>query len=437
MMAISETTAPPRAGSSPELLTRLSVMMFFQYFVQGAYLPIASVYVERSLGFTPFQVGLFISALAVGPILAPFIVGQLVDRLFATERVMAVCHIVGGLLMLWLSTQTRVGPVIVLGTIYSILYVPTMMLTNALAFRHLRNSDMEFPWIRLCGTLGYIVPAYLIEFWWIRGLQGQDLDRARAVALVLSGLVGIGMGLYCLTLPRTPPVAKRRDYAPGVVLALLGGRDFLVLVVVSFLIAIAHQFVIAWYSPFLRTILDSGGWGAWEQTISSGGQICELAVLALLGLLIRWFGFKRTMLLGTSAYLVRCLLFAAVFMFDLSFAPRLALAAAGQALHGFCFGCFMASGYMYVDRVAPPDVRGSMQTFYGVFVLSLGFFVGGFVSGVVGDHFTQGAGATSVRDWPAIWFVCAAICAVCAVLFAAFFREPARPAVAGAVAGEP
>lgn len=436
MTAASEPLAPSGARSSPELLTRLSVMMFFQYFVQGAYLPIASVYVERSLGFSPLQVGIFISALAVGPILAPFIVGQLVDRLFATERVMAACHVVGGLLMLWLATATQVLPVIVLGTVYSILYVPTMMLTNALAFRHLKDSDMEFPWIRLCGTLGYIVPAYLIEFWWLRGLQGVELDRARAVALVLSGLVGIGMGLYCLTLPRTPPVGKKQDYAPGVVLALLRKQDFLVLVVVSFLIAIAHQFVIAWYSPFLRTILDSGGWGAWEQTISSGGQVCELVVLALLGLAIKAFGFKRTMLLGACAYLLRCLLFAVVFLVDMPFASRLALAAAGQALHGFCFGCFMAAGYMYVDKVAPADVRGSMQTFYGVFVLSLGFFVGGFISGLVGRQFTEGGGAAAVRDWPAIWFTCAAICAVCVFLFAVFFHEPPRPAVAAAAAEE-
>jgi hypothetical protein len=233
------------ANSSGPLLGRLSVMMFLQYFVQGAYLPIASVYVERSLGFTSMQVGIFISALAVGPILAPFIIGQLVDRWFATERVMAACHIGGGVLMLLLSIQTQVWPVIVLGTAYSILYVPTMMLTNSLAFQHLKNSDMEFPWIRLFGTLGYIVPAYLIEFWWLRGLQGADLDHARAIAFVLSGIVGISMGVYCLSLPRTPPVRKTQDYAPGVVISLLRRQDFLVLVVVSFLIAIVHQFVIA------------------------------------------------------------------------------------------------------------------------------------------------------------------------------------------------
>ncbi len=408
-------------GSAGTLLGRLSVMMFLQYFVQGAYLPIASVYVERSLGFTPMQVGLCISALAVGPILAPFVVGQLVDRWFATERVMAVCHIVGGLLMLWLARQTQAGPVILLGTVYSILYVPTMMLSNSLAFQHLRNSDMEFPWIRLFGTLGYIVPAYVIEFWWLRGLDGAALDRARAIAFVLSGVVGIGMGLYCLSLPHTPPVGKKRGYAPGIVLALLRRRDFLVLVVVSFLIAIVHQFVIAWYSPFMREILDRGGWGAWEQTISSVGQVCEIGVLAILGLLIKRLGYKRTMLLGATAYLLRCVLFSLVFLCDLPFAAGLMLAATGQALHGFCFGCFMAVGYMYVDKVAPPDVRGSMQTVYGVLVLSLGFFVGGFVSGAIGDRFTSGVGAAAVHNWPGIWLSCTALSVVCLVLFAAFF----------------
>ena len=154
--------------SSPQLLSRLSLMMFLQYLVQGAYLPIASVYVEKALGFSAFQVGLFGAALAVGPVLAPFIVGQVVDRFFATERVMAVCHLIGGILMLFIAVQTEVWAVIILGTLYSILYVPTMMLTNSLAFQHLKNSDMEFPWIRLFGTLGYIVPAYVIEFWFLR-----------------------------------------------------------------------------------------------------------------------------------------------------------------------------------------------------------------------------------------------------------------------------
>ena len=424
MTSDSDNPVTPAASSSLPMLSRLSVMMFLQYFVQGCYLPIASVYVLDALGFTDWHAGVFSSALAVGPILAPFIVGQLVDRMFATQRVMAFCHVLGGLLMLALFTQTQTWPVIILGTAYSILYVPTMMLTNSLAFHHLKNSDMEFPWIRLCGTLGYIVPAYMIEFWWLRGLQGDDLDLARGIAFALSGIMGIVMGLYCLTLPHTPAQPhERRKYAPGVVVKMLCQRHFLVLVVVSFFIAIAHQFVTFWYTPFLRSILDTGDWGAYEQSISSVGQICELGVLAVLGLLIKRLGFKRTMLLGAVAYMLRCLIFAMVFSLDPPFTGKLILAALGQALHGFCFGCFMAVGYMYVDRIAPKDVRGSMQTLYGTFVIALGFFVGGVVSGLVGNWFSTGADETLVRDWTSIWLSCAALCAACVVVFAAFFPK--------------
>ncbi len=424
MTQASIPAAAPAAFSSVPLLGRLSLMMFLQYFVQGSYLPIASVYVIDALGFSSMQVGVFGAALAVGPIFAPFIVGQFVDRLFATQHVMAFCHLAGGLLMLAIAAQSHVGMVILLGTVYSILYVPTLMLSNSLAFRHLKNSEMEFPWIRIFGTLGFIAPAYLIEFWWLRGLEGEALHNARAIAFVLSGLAGLAMAVYCLTLPHTPAQQRAdRQYAPGYILSMLRSRNFLVLVVVSFFIAIAHQFVVVWYSPFLRSILDIGGWGAYEQSISSIGQICEIAVLALLGFFLLRLGFKWTMMLGLGAYTLRCVLFAMAFGLELPFEGMLALAAAGQALHGLCFGAFLAVAFMYVDRIAPPDVRGSMQTVYGTFVLALAFFIGGFVSGQVGAWFTSGEGEAVARDWTSIWLTCAALCAACVVVFGIWFPK--------------
>ena len=421
----------PRAMSSLALLVRLSLMMFLQYFVQGAYLPIAPLYLRDALGFTSEQVGWFSAALAAGPLVAPFIVGQLVDRLFATERVVAVCHLVGGLLMLALYTQEQPWPVIVLGTAYSVLYVPTIMLTNSLAFQHLKNRELEFPWVRLFGTLGFIVPAFLIELGWLKGLEGQAREHARGIAFALSGAAGLLMAVYCLSLPRTPPQQhERRKYAPGAVVAMLCRRDFLVLVLVSFFIAIAHQFVMVWYTPFLRDVLNTGGWEqAAEQRISSLGQICELGVLVVLGLLIKRIGFKGTMLLGAAAYLARCLLLAAVFGLDPPPVGKLVLAATGQALHGFCFGCFLAAAFIYVDRIAASDVRGSMQTLYGTLVIALGFFVGGVVSGYVVEWFTTGAGKAEIRDWTSIWLSCAALCAACVVALALFFpRRAALPA---------
>lgn len=422
MSHVAESSELSGSRSPITLLSRLALMMFLQYFVQGAYLPIASVYVERALGFDSAQIGYFISALAIGPILAPFVLGQIVDRFFSTERVMAFCHLVGGLLMIALFFETRVWPVIILGTAYSVLYVPTMMLSNSLAFRHLRDRDVEFPRIRIFGTLGYIVPAYIIEFWWLRGLQGDQLNHARGFAFALSGIVGIAMAVYCMSLPGTPPEPRhQRKYAPGVVISMLAQRDFLVLIIVSFFIAMAHQFVVAWYSPFVRDILDQAKFGAYEQSISSLGQICELAVLAFLGLLIRRLGYKGTLLLGATAYLARCLLFAAVFYLDPPSTGKLLLAALGQSLHGFCFGCFFAVGYMYVDRIAPPDARGSMQTLYGTFVVALGFFAGGAVSGRVVELLTRQVAGSPVRDWTQVWLSCAALCALCVVALALFF----------------
>ncbi|MFP6672502.1 MAG: MFS transporter, partial [Pirellulaceae bacterium] len=159
------------ATTNSSVRFRLSVMMFLQYFIQGSYLPVASVYVQDALGFTEFQLGLFGSALAVGPLFAPFIIGQLVDRHWSTQRVLAISHLFGGVIMLLLYIETDVTTFVILGTLYSVLYIPTMMLTNSLAFHHLKNRNREFPRIRLFGTIGFVVPAWCVEYFWLRGLE--------------------------------------------------------------------------------------------------------------------------------------------------------------------------------------------------------------------------------------------------------------------------
>jgi MFS family permease len=252
-------------------------------------------------------------------------------------------------------------------------------------------------------------------------------------------------------LPHTPPEpGKAGDFAPGaVVRSFFTQRNLLVLLVTTLLVGIAHQFFFVWNSPFLKDILRSGDWaGAAEQRIASIGQICEVAVMAGLGLAIVRLGFKRVMLAGIVAYTARCLIFAVVFGFGLSFEAKLALAALGQALHGFCFGCFLAAAFMYIDRAVGKDLRGSMQTLYGTTVLGIGFFLGGWVGGRVGEAFTTAAGAEPFRrslgiagdagivaftakdemlyrDWPGLWLTCAAIAAVALAIFAvAFPRTP-------------
>lgn len=426
---------------------RLIIMMFLQYFVQGSYLPIISLYLQDSLGFGPKEIGTFAAALAIGPLLAPFILGQIVDRYVSAEHVLASCHAVAGALMLLIFYQHQYALVLVLGTIYSILYIPTLMLTNAVAFYHLKNRDREFPWVRLWGTIGFVVPAWFIELVLLRGLSGSALSQARGAALVCSAIAGLVMAAYCLTLPHTPPakIAAAR-FAPAAVVRLLRRRDFLVLVIACFFIAMVHNFYFTWNSPFLKWFLRSGGIeGALEQRLSSIGQISEVAVMAGLGLAIVRIGFKDVLSLGAIAYLLRCLIFAGIPNFYGDYWEAMALVCIGQALHGFCFGCFLAASFMYVDRICAPDARGSMQTFYGTFVFGMGMVAGGLFSAHIGEIYT----VEGEHDWTAIWQAPAVIATLALAGFVVFFPsgepkgeaatvpQPAAPAIDTAIQAAP
>ncbi|MCI0457062.1 MAG: MFS transporter [Gemmataceae bacterium] len=424
---MSDPAAPEKTPLP--LRARLSGLMFLQYFIQGSYLPIAAVYLLHGLGFSGDDVGFFIAALAVGPLVAPFIVGQLVDRYLATERVLAFCHLVAGGLMLALYVQADFWPVFALGLAYSILYVPTLMLANALCLHHLHREEREFPLVRLWGTIGFVVPAFLIELVFLAGLTGPALATGRGVAFLVAGVAEVLLALYCLTLPHTPPGKSEAAarFAPGEVLRLLSRRDFLILVLSGLLAAVCHSFHLQWNSPYLRWFLTAVGIeGALEQRLSTIGQFCEIPVMAALGLALSWLGFKWVLALGVLAYLGRCLLFAAVAHYELAFEEAMLLVGMGQALHGFCVACFWAAGFLYVDRVAGPALRGSMQTFFGTFVFGLGMLLGGLgirlVALLVGGQADRATGA----DWAVMWLVPAMVAATALVGFVTLFPRPPR-----------
>jgi MFS family permease len=230
------------------------------------------------------------------------------------------------------------------------------------------------------------------------------------------------------------------------VIGMLQFRHFAVLVVITFLIAIVHSYFFFWNSPFLTAVLRRGGvLSAWEQRISSLGQISEVLVMALLGLAISRFGFKTTLLVGTLAYFTRCVVLAAAIVAPGPFAVSITLACLGQALHGLCFGCFLATAFIFVDRVAPADVRGSMQTLFGTFVFGAGALIGAIVPSVVAEAFISTGEQPGLRaalgiantsgilpfkdgqmiDWPGVWLSCGLLALLCVVAFAVLF--PRRP----------
>lgn len=424
-------------GTATSLKIRLGLMMFLQYFVQGSYLSIVAVYLRDALHFDDAQIGNFLAALALGPLVAPLVVGQLVDRLVPTERVLAACHFLSGLLMLVLYTQTEYWPVLALGTLYSVLYVPTMMLTNSLAFRHLADRDREFPLIRVWGTIGFIVPAWLIEFYFLNGLSGDVLNRSRGIAFVVSGIGGLVMAVYALTLPNTPPEKQTSGrFAPAVVLRLLRRRDFLVLTLVTFVIAGAHNFYFVWNGPLLKSVLGRIGAEDKVQTFATIGQVAEILVMMIVGTSVLRLGYKQTMSIGIASYALRCVALATAGDGTFGQIPSLVLAGVGNALHGVCFGFFLATAFLYVNNTSPPDVKGSMQTIYGTLIFGLGGVLGANFAGRLGQRYLLGEfDGTKIYDWHGIWTVCAVAAGLCLVVFVFGFPrdrrayDPAAPPV--------
>ncbi len=415
-------------------LFRLSVMMFLQYAIWGAWLPILYPYLLGHVGFSLGQVGAIFSVGAIGAVIGPFIAGQIADRHFATERFLAASHLVGALLVWFLSNTTAFGPFLLVSLFYGVVYAPTIALTNSLAFHHIADRDRDFGRVRVWGTVGWIAAG--IGFGHYLGVfhtpdaaadaVAAAQDAGRANAFRLSAILGGLMAVYCLTLPRTPPSkGAGQQNATFEALGEVKRQPLLTLFLLAVPVSIIHQFYFVHTSSFLsefqRTIavademaasinavLGVGGGG-----LMTIGQMVEIVVLASIPFVAKHVSRKTLLAVGLIAYAARMALFA--------YTDSIATILLGVALHGFCFGCFIFVAFMIVDEETTADVKASAQNLFNLVIVGIGIIVGSWFATYVVAKWASASGA---MDYTRLFSVPMWIALGC--LVALLFAYPSR-----------
>lgn len=359
------------------LVPRLSLMMFLQFFIWGSWS------VTLGLVMTQYNMSLLIGdAFSAGPIasiLSPFVLGMLVDRFFASQKVMAVMHVVGAAI-LWFVPQALVAQngALLIGLLfgYTLCYMPTLALTNNIAFHSLSDKDKTFPVVRVFGTIGWIVAGIFIGVTGISDTTG---------IFTLAALCSVILALYSLTLPHTPAPAKGlpvkiRDLFCADAFALLKTRHFFVFSLCATLISVP----LGTYYAYTASFLADAGVGD-VSTAMSFGQMSEIVFMLVIPFLFRRLGVKYMLLIGMCAWFVRY----AFFALGISEEGRFLLYL-GILLHGVCYDFFFVVGFIYTDRIAGEKVKGQAQSMIVMFTYGIGMLLGSQISGALYNRLVAG-----------------------------------------------
>ena len=403
--------------------------MFLQYALWGAWLPVTARYLSASisdggLGFSGTQIGMILGlAGSIGAIASPFIAGQIADRYFSTERILAFLVTTGAIVKWVTASQTDYQSWLVLSIIYSVLYMPTLALSNSISFAHIDDQENDFPKIRVWGTIGWIVASWAFPMIWLQtdlqlqwmppfivGAEVPNVTSRLADALKFSGVISISYGAFCFLLPHTPP---KRDAMEKLAFKkafdLFQYSSFTVLVIASLAVSIIHQIYFLQTGPFLSHIGIPDSQIGPAMTI---GQFAEILTMVYLGIFLKRLGFKKVITIGIAAYFFRYAIFGTATL-------PVWIMVVSQAFHGFCYAFFFAAAYIYVDKMADEDVRHSAQTVFGIIILGGGPVIGGWLSGYLQNMYT----VENVFSFSNFWYTMSAIGLVTMISFFMLFQE--------------
>lgn len=389
---------------------QLSFMMFLEFFIWGAWFVTLGTFVLKNLqGTTDSQVGVAFLTQSIGAVIAPFIVGIIADRFISAQVILGVIHLVGAALLWTCSGMTSFDSFYPVLLVYMILYMPTLALVNSISFRQMSDPSKEFSFIRVFGTVGWIIAGLLIG--WLQWEKTNSLDLTFKMAAGASLL----LGLFSFTLPKTPPAKKGTQISVKEILGLdairmLKNRSYLLFFLASIAICIPLAFYYNFTNPFLNEIGMNAAAGK-----QSMGQMSEFLFMLVMPLFFARLGVKKMLALGMLAWVVRYTLFAYG-----NIDSNYWMLIVGIVLHGICYDFFFVTGQIYTDKVAGEEFKSSAQGFVTLATYGVGMLIGFIISGpIVAAYKTS----EKMHDWHTVWLIPAGIAAVVLVLFMLFFRD--------------
>ena len=404
------------------IYAKLSTMMFLEFFIWGSWFVTLGTFLNNNLSASDAESSVAFSTQSWGAIIAPFIIGLIADRFFNAERILGILHLIGAVLMyqMYQAEDFSTFYPYVLG--YMIAYMPTLALVNSISFNQMKNPAKEFSYIRVWGTVGWVVAGVLISlFAW--DLENSIAEGLLANTFLVTSIASFVLGIFSFLLPKTPP--KNRDAKVSIsdilgldALKLLKDKNFLVFFLSSVLICIPLAFYYQNTNPFLTEInakINIFGKDIGPTGIMTIGQISEVLFMLLLPIFFKKYGFKKTILVGMIAWAVRYLLFAYGNSGELLFMLLI-----GIALHGICYDFFFVSGQIYTDSKAGEKMKSAAQGLITLATYGVGMLIGFWVAGKVSNAYLI---SKTVHNWQDIWLFPALFAIGVFILFAIFFKN--------------